>query len=140
MHAAARSSDLVGNTPFLDLSSLLEGAAPGSKLYGKLESLGPCSSVKDQIGTRINRSSNTGLVMPRPARERGYRCVLTMPETMSVERRMMLLALGAEVVTGSVRTFLGFEAGFRGRFITLGFIKRRWKQTRDVLALSNIFP
>jgi hypothetical protein len=63
-----------------------------------------------------------------------------MPETMSVERRMMLLALGAEVVTGAVCTFLGFEAGFRGRFITLGFIKRRWKQTRDVLALSNIFP
>jgi cysteine synthase len=68
MHVAARPSDLVGNTPLLDLSSLLEGgdgAASGSKLYGKLESLGPCSSVKDRIGKyMIDDAEAQGLITP----------------------------------------------------------------------------
>jgi cysteine synthase len=68
MHVAARPSDLVGNTPLLDLSSLLDGggeAASGSKLYGKLESLGPCSSVKDRIGKyMIDDAEAQGLITP----------------------------------------------------------------------------
>jgi cysteine synthase len=109
MHAAARPSDLVGNTPLLGLSSLLEGAASGSKLYGRLESLGPCSSDKGRIGKyMIDNAEAQGLITPVKAtlveplafiaRERGYRCILTLPETMSVERRMMLLVLGANVI------------------------------------------
>jgi cysteine synthase A len=120
LHIAARPSDLVGNTPLLDLGKLLEahgGCAAGTRLLGKMESLGPCSSVKDRIGLSMidqaekdglitpgetvlvePTSGNTGIAMAFIARERGYKCILTMPETMSIERRMMLLALGCKVV------------------------------------------
>jgi cysteine synthase A len=119
MRVASRPSDLVGHTPLLDLAKILEqqGVNNGSRLLAKLESLGPCSSVKDRIGlSMINEaekagkitpgetvlveptSGNTGIALAFIARERGYRCILTMPETMSIERRMMLLALGCEVV------------------------------------------
>jgi len=119
LNIVARPSDLVGNTPLLDLNTILEshGVDNGSRLIGKLESLGPCSSVKDRLGRSMideaekeglitpgksvlvePTSGNTGIALAFIARERGYRCILTMPETMSVERRLMLLALGAEVV------------------------------------------
>lgn len=121
LNVASRPSDLIGNTPLIDLSKILvaHGVDVGSgvKLLGKLESLGPCSSVKDRLGRSLiddaeakglltpgesvlvePTSGNTGIALAFIARERGYKCILTMPETMSVERRMMLLALGAEVV------------------------------------------
>ena len=119
LNIVARPSDLVGNTPLIDLGTILEahGVTNGSRLVGKLESLGPCSSVKDRLGRSMiddaeqkgliqpgktvlvePTSGNTGIALAFIARERGYRCILTMPETMSVERRMMLLALGCEVV------------------------------------------
>ena len=120
LHVASRPSDLVGNTPLLDLGTMLQASHPlaeGCKLYGKMESLGPCSSVKDRLGRSMidqaeadglitpgqttlvePTSGNTGIALAFIARERGYDCILTMPETMSVERRMMLLALGCQVV------------------------------------------
>lgn len=121
LNIASKPSDLVGNTPLIDLNKILVSHGVdvnnGTKLVGKLESLGPCSSVKDRIGrSMINdaeakglikpgesvlvepTSGNTGIALAFIARERGYRCILTMPETMSIERRMMLLALGCEVV------------------------------------------
>jgi cysteine synthase len=119
LRVAARPSDLVGQTPLLDLTSLLtsHGIDNGCKLYGKMESLGPCSSVKDRLGRSMideaekagliipgkttlvePTSGNTGIALAFIARERGYKCILTMPETMSLERRMMLMALGCEVV------------------------------------------
>jgi cysteine synthase A len=122
LNIAARPSDLVGNTPLLDLNVILKNHGvdvdtTGTRLVGKLESLGPCSSVKDRLGRSMideaekaglitpgkttlvePTSGNTGIALAFIARERGYRCILTMPETMSIERRMMLLALGAEVV------------------------------------------
>jgi len=126
LNIAKNPSDLVGGTPLMDLHAILESNGVdqtlaldegGVRLLGKLESLGPCSSVKDRLGlSMINdaeakglltkgksvlvepTSGNTGIALAFLARERGYKCILTMPETMSVERRMMLLALGAEVV------------------------------------------
>lgn len=121
LNIASKPSDLVGNTPLIDLNVILKhhgvNTDNGTRLVGKLESLGPCSSVKDRLGRSMideaerqgkitpgkttlvePTSGNTGIALAFIARERGYRCILTMPETMSVERRMMLLALGAEVV------------------------------------------
>lgn len=124
LNVAARPSDLVGKTPLLDLTKILtaHGITNGCKLYGKMESLEPCSSVKDRLGRAMidaaeadglitpgktvlvePTSGNTGIALAFIARERGYRCILTMPETMSLERRMMLLALGAEVVRSRKR-------------------------------------
>mmetsp|Transcript_16280 Transcript_16280/g.19887 ORF Transcript_16280/g.19887 Transcript_16280/m.19887 type:complete len:401 (-) Transcript_16280:2345-3547(-) len=121
LNIAARPSDLIGNTPLIDLSNILTNhgidASKGTKLVGKLESLGPCSSVKDRLGRSLideaeqaglitpgkttlvePTSGNTGIALAFIARERGYKCILTMPESMSIERRVMLMSLGAEVV------------------------------------------
>ena len=127
LNVAARPSDLIGNTPLLDLGRLLQDhkAVEGCKLYAKLESLSVCSSVKDRLGRSMlddaeargvitpgkttlvePTSGNTGIVLAFLARERGYQCILTMPETMSVERRMMLLALGCQVVLTPKETAL----------------------------------
>jgi hypothetical protein len=64
LHVASKPSDLVGNTPLLDLGNILKahGVDNGSRLYGKLESLGPCSSVKDRIGrSMIDEAEKQGL-------------------------------------------------------------------------------
>lgn len=122
LNVVARPSDLIGNTPLIDLSNILQNhgvdtTSNGTKLVGKLESLGPCSSVKDRLGRSLideaekqglitpgktvlvePTSGNTGIALAFIARERGYRCILTMPESMSIERRIMLMSLGAEVV------------------------------------------
>jgi cysteine synthase A len=121
LNVVSRPSDLIGNTPLIDLSTILKNhgvdTSHGTKLVGKLESLGPCSSVKDRLGRSLideaekqglitpgktvlvePTSGNTGIALAFIARERGYRCILTMPESMSIERRIMLMSLGAEVV------------------------------------------
>ncbi len=113
---AKKLTDLIGNTPLLELGVF--GAKKGveAKLIVKLEYFNPLSSVKDRIGYSmiadaeerglLNKDSviieptsgNTGIALAFVAAAKGYRLVLAMPETMSIERRAMLKALGAELV------------------------------------------
>ena len=110
--------DLIGDTPIVRIPPALQDARsrPAASVWGKLENLNPAGSVKDRIslamieaaerdgrlkpgGTVIEPTSgNTGIGMALVCARRGYRCVLTMPASMSLERRALLEALGAEVV------------------------------------------
>ena len=105
---------LVGNTPLVRLDRI--GRGLGATVLGKLEFFNPCSSVKDRIGLsmietaeregRIGKdtiiveptSGNTGIALAFVCAVKGYKLILTMPDTMSVERRKLLAVFGAEVV------------------------------------------
>ncbi len=107
-------TELIGNTPLLELNRV--GCGLPARVIAKLESFNPLSSVKDRIGLAMidaaeaegklrpgmkivePTSGNTGIALAFVGTVKGYRVILTMPETMSVERRGLLKALGAEVV------------------------------------------
>jgi cysteine synthase A len=113
---AKRLTDLIGNTPLLELSNISRAYKSSATIIAKLESFNPASSVKDRIGFamieaaekqgKINKdttiieptSGNTGIALAFVAASKGYKLILTMPETFSIERRNLLKALGAQLV------------------------------------------
>src|ERR1039457_2546786 len=98
MKIAAKVTDLIGNTPLVQLNRVTEGCV--ARVVAKLESANPVASVKDRIGLAMIEptSGNTGIGLAFVAAVKGYDIILTMPETMSVERRILLLAFGAKIV------------------------------------------
>lgn len=113
---AKNLTDLIGKTPLLELTNYNKANNLDAKIIGKLEYFNPASSVKDRIGYAMVKdaedkgilkegstiieptSGNTGIALAFVAAAKGYKLILTMPDTMSIERRNLLQALGAELV------------------------------------------
>ena len=113
---ATKLTDLIGNTPLLELVNYAESHQTQAHIIGKLEYFNPLGSVKDRLAFSMiedaekkgtlkpdsviieSTSGNTGIGLAYIAAGKGYRLILTMPETMSLERRNLLKALGAELV------------------------------------------
>lgn len=116
MKAYEKITDLIGGTPLLKLTNYSKQKELGATIYAKLEYFNPAGSVKDRIAKAMiddaeekgilkpdsviiePTSGNTGIGLAAVAASRGYRVILTMPETMSIERRNLLKAYGAELV------------------------------------------
>ena len=136
--------ELIGNTPLVRINKLNDSEA---EVYVKLESFNPLSSAKDRVALSMIEaaekegklqkgsviieptSGNTGIGLAYVAAVKGYRVILTMPETMSVERRKLLAALGAEIIltdgdagmTGSIEKANELAAQIPGSFIPQQF-------------------
>ena len=148
--------ELIGNTPLLEVTNIEKEKGLKATLLVKLEYLNPAGSVKDRIAENMIEdaeargllkpgatiieptSGNTGIGLASIAASKGYRLILTMPETMSVERRNILKAYGAEIVltegtkgmTGAIAKAKELQEKIPGSFLT-GQIRRHILPQQD---------
>jgi cysteine synthase A len=138
---AKKLTDLIGNTPLLELRKIEQKYNVGATIIGKLESFNPARSIKDRLGFALIEeaekqglidentliieptSGNTGIALAYVAASKGLKLILTMPETMSLERRNVLKALGAELVLTP-----GFE-GMGGAIRKAEELKRKYPKS-----------
>ena len=144
---AKSATDLIGNTPLLELTRYNAKNAPDATILAKLEYFNPAGSVKDRIakamidaaeadgklvpGSTIIEptSGNTGIGLAAVAAARGYRIIITMPDTMSVERQKLIRGYGAELVLtegakgmkGAIEKAQELAASIPGSFVPLQF-------------------
>lgn len=147
MRVYEKITDLIGGTPLLNLTESVADEKPAATILGKMEYFNPAGSAKDRIAKKMiddaeasgklkpgaviiePTSGNTGIGLASVAASRGYRIVLTMPETMSAERRNLLKAYGAELVltegakgmTGAIEKAEQLAAEIPGSFIPSQF-------------------
>lgn len=138
-----RITQLTGKTPLMELANFEKENKLSAKIIAKLELFNPAGSVKDRVAVKMIEeaekkgllkegsviieptSGNTGIGLASAAASKGYKVILTMPETMSVERRMLLSAYGAQIVltegslgmTGAVRKALELSKEYENSFI-----------------------
>ncbi|MBR1969144.1 MAG: cysteine synthase A [Clostridia bacterium] len=136
-------TELIGKTPLLELSNYEKKNNLNAKIYAKLEFFNPAGSAKDRVALKMlddaeksgkikkgaviiePTSGNTGIALASIAASRGYRAILTMPETMSIERRNLLSAYGAEIVltdgkkgmSGAIEKAIELSKEIEGSFI-----------------------
>ncbi len=146
-HIAKSATDLIGNTPLLELGRYCAAHAPDATILAKLEFLNPAGSAKDRIAKSMIEaaeaegklgpgatiieptSGNTGIGLAAVAAARGYRIIITMPETMSVERQKLIRGYGAELVLtegakgmkGAIDRALELAKTIPGSFVPLQF-------------------
>ena len=146
-HIAKSATDLIGNTPLLELGRYCAAHAPDATILAKLEFLNPAGSAKDRIAKSMIEaaeaegklgpgatiieptSGNTGIGLAAVAAARGYRIIITMPETMSVERQKLIRGYGAELVLtegakgmkGAIDKALELAKTIPGSFVPLQF-------------------
>ena len=140
-------TELIGKTPLVKLNKLKEELGYSGNIFAKLEYFNPAGSVKDRIGFALIReaekqgalkedsviieptSGNTGIGLAAVAASRGYKVILTMPETMSIERQKLLKAYGAEIVltdgelgmSGAIQKAEELAAEYKNSFIPSQF-------------------
>ena len=146
-HIAKSATDLIGNTPLLELGRYCAAHAPDATILAKLEFLNPAGSAKDRIAKSMIEaaeaegklgpgatiieptSGNTGIGLAAVAAARGYRIIITMPETMSIERQKLIRGYGAELVLtegakgmkGAIDKALELAKTIPGSFVPLQF-------------------
>jgi hypothetical protein len=156
-HIASNLTELIGKTPLLNLSRFAEGT--GATILGKLENLNPGASVKDRIalamieaaekdgtlppgGTIIEPTSgNTGIGLAWVAAVKGYNVILTMPESMSIERRKLLAAFGADFpLLWGLLTFLAHYIPSVGAVISVGLPSSHSSRSMWWMAWLSVQP